>query len=246
MTATSARAPAEVGAPARGLLARFLGVVVAPADTFRAVVTHPRPLGMLALVTVLSAVFAALPMTSEAGRDAALNAQVEGMESFGLTVSDAQYERMRRGMSAVPYTTFASILAISPIVTLVFAGILYVVFSAMLGGEATFRQLLAVTVHASVITALQQVFTGPLNYARGEVSSATNLAVLLPMIDDRSFLGRVLAMTDVFLIWYVLVLAIGLGVLYRRRTQPIAVGLYGVYAVIVLAVAAVMSRLGGS
>ena len=29
-------------------------------------------------------------------------------------------------------------------------------------------------------------------------------------------------MIDMFLIWYVLVLAIGLAVLYRRRTQPIA------------------------
>jgi hypothetical protein len=53
-------------------------------------------------------------------------------------------------------------------------------------------------------------------------------------------------MTDVFLIWYLLVLAIGLGVLYRRRTQPIAIALYSVYAVIVIGFAAVMSRLGGS
>ena len=45
------------------------------------------------------------------------------------------------------------------------------------------------------------------------------------MVDPKSFVGRVLAMTDLFLIWYVLVLAIGLAVLYRRRTQPIAMAL---------------------
>ena len=39
-------------------------------------------------------------------------------------------------------------------------------------------------------------------------------------------------------------LAIGLGVLYRRRTQPIAIGLFGVYVVIILAAAAVMSAFG--
>ncbi len=227
-----------------GLLSRFVGVVTSPADTFRAVVARPQPFGMLVLVTLLAACFATLPMTTDAGREAALRSQVEGMESFGLTVSDAQYETMRRGKGMVPYTTFASILVVAPLVTLLFAGILYVVFTAILGGDATFRQLFAVTVHASVITALQQVFTGPLNYFRGAVTSATSLGVLLPMIDDRSFTGRVLAMTDLFLIWYGLVLAIGLGVLYRRRTQPIALALYGVYAVIVVAVAAVMSRLG--
>jgi hypothetical protein len=40
-------------------------------------------------------------------------------------------------------------------------------------------------------------------------------------------------------------LAIGLGVLYRRKTSPIATGLFAVYAVIALGLAAVMSRFGG-
>ena len=53
-------------------------------------------------------------------------------------------------------------------------------------------------------------------------------------------------MTDLFLVWYVLVLAIGLAVLYRRKTQPIALSLYAVYAVIVVVFAAIMSRVGGA
>ena len=76
------------------------------------------------------------------------------------------------------------------------------------------------------------------------MSSATNLAVVLPMIDENSFIGRLLGMIDLFLVWWVVVLAIGLGVLYRRRTQPIAIGLFGVYAVIILVAAAVMSAFG--
>jgi hypothetical protein len=87
-----------------------------------------------------------------------------------------------------------------------------------------------VMAHAAAISALQQLFTGPVNYFRGAVTSATNLAALLPMLDPKSFAGRVAAMTDLFLIWYLLVLAIGLGVLYRRRTQPIAITLYAIYA----------------
>jgi hypothetical protein len=246
VTTPGTRTSAAAAPPDMGLLSRFVGVVVSPADTFRAVAARPRWLGMLVVVTLLGAVFATLPMTTDEGREAALRSQVEGMESFGLTVTDAQYESMRGGMAIVPYTTFASVLIVSPLVTLLFAGLLYVVFTAVLGGGGTFSQLFAVAVHASVITALQQAFTGPLNYFRGAVSSATSLAVLLPMIDDQSFAGRVLAMTDLFLLWYGLVLAVGLGVLYRRRAQPIAIALYGIYAVVVVAVAAVMSRLGGA
>jgi hypothetical protein len=228
------------------LPARFIGIITSPKDTFRAVVARPKWFGMLVLVTVAVAFFTALPMTTEAGKEATLRSQVEGMESFGMTVSDEQYEGMRRGMAFAPYTTGGAILVFSPLMTLVFAGILFVVFNVAMGGDATFKQVFAVMVHASVISVLQQLFTGPVNYFRGAVTSATNLAALLPMVDPKSFVGRVLAMTDLFLIWYMFVLAIGLGVLYRRRTQPIALTLYAIYAVIVLCFAAVMSRLGGS
>ena len=71
----------------------------------------------------------------------------------------------------------------------------------MMGGDATFKQMFAVFAHAAVISTLAQLFTGPLNYFRGAVTSATNLAVLLPMIDPKSFVGRVLGMTDLFMIW---------------------------------------------
>ena len=234
-------------APARlSLPARFVGIITSPKDTFQSVVAHPRWFGMLVLVTILAAVCTALPMTTEAGQEASLRASIEGMESFGMTVTDQVYEQMRRRLWMAPYQTAAGILIGSPIFTVIIAGILFVVFNVVMAGGATFKQLFAVLVHASAISALQQLFTGPVNYFRGAVTSATNLAVLMPTVDAKSFLGRVLAMTDLFLIWYLLVLAIGLGVLYRRRTQPIAIALYSVYAVIVIGFAAVMSRLGGS
>ena len=49
-----------------------------------------------------------------------------------------------------------------------------------------------------------------------------------------------------FSIWYIVVLAIGLAVLYRRRTQPIAISLLSVYAVIAIVIALVKSRAGGA
>ena len=238
---------ALTGAPAAplSLPARFIGIITAPKETFQSVAAHPRWFGMLAICTVLIAVCAALPMTTDAGKEATLRQQVEGMESFGMTVSDQQYEGMRRGMAFAPYTTAGAVLVFTPIMTLAFAGIMYLVFNIMMGGDATFKQLFAVFAHAGVISTLAQLFTGPLNYFRGAVTSATNLAVLLPMIEPKSFIGRVLSMTDLFLIWWVLVLAMGLAVLYRRRTQPIAWSLYGVYAAIVLVAASVMTALGG-
>jgi len=226
-----------------GLLSRFVGVVTSPKATFQAVVAHPRWFGMLALVTVIVAVCVTLPMTTEAGRQAALDNQVQQLENFGMQVNDEMYANMAKGMRFAAYQTFFTILVVGPIISVILAGILYGVFAVM-GGQATFKQLFAVYVHSTAITAVAQLFTGPLNYFRGSMSSATNLAVALPMIDEHSFIGRLLGMIDLFWIWWLVLLAIGLGVLYRRRTQTIAIGLFGVYLVIILGIAAVMSAIG--
>jgi hypothetical protein len=230
----------------KSLVARFIGIIMSPKETFRSVVAHPRWFGIFAATTLIVAFCSAAPMFTEAGKEAALEKQVSQMQSFGVQVSDQQYERMRQGMRIAPYTTAGFIIVLGPIIALVLTGILFAIFNAALGGEASFRQLFAVWSHAAVISSLGQLFTAPLNVLRGAVGSATSLAVLLPMIDERSFLGRLLGMVDLFVVWWVFVLAIGLAVLYRRRTQSIALGLFSVYAVIAVVAAAIMSRMGGA
>lgn len=239
-TAVPGAPPAPLSLPAR-----FVGIITAPKETFQAVAAHPRWLGMLLLCTILVAFFAALPMTTEAGKEASLRQQVEQRESFGAPVSDQEYEGLRRMLPFMPYFAAVTVAVSVLIATVIVAGIMFLIFNVIFGGERTFKQAYSVIVHAGIILTLGAVFTGPVNYFRGAVTSATNLAVLLPMVDPKTFAGRVLAGIDFFWIWYVLVLAIGLAVLYRRRTQPIAWSLYGVYAALVLVFAAVVSALGG-
>ena len=230
----------------KSLVARFIGVFTAPRETFASIVISPKWFGMMALTAIIIAVFTALPLTTEAGRQSAIDQQVTQMQSFGFTVSDQMYEALEKGAARMPYTTGISVLVVSPIIALIVAGILFAIFNAAMGGEASFKQVLAVLVHAGAISALSTVFSGAINYFRGSMGSVANLGALLPMLPENSFAGRLLGMVDVFLIWYVIVLAIGLGVLYRRRTQPIAISLLTVYAVIAIVVALVKSRLGGA
>ena len=232
--------------PQKGLLARFFGMITSPKETYESVVAHPKWFGMFALTTIIIAFCIAAPMTTEAGQQAALDNQISQMRGFGMEVNDAQYARMQSQIKYAPYTTAAGIIIGSPIIAVILVGILFAVFNAALAGEGTFKQLFSVWVHSGVISTLAQIFTMPINLIRGAVGSSTNLGVMLPMIEEGSFLGKLLGMIDLFIIWWVIVLAIGLGVLYRRRTQPIAIALFGVYAVIAIGAAAIMSRLGGT
>jgi hypothetical protein len=242
---TPAVAAGTTPAP-KGLVARFFGVITSPKETFQSVVPAPKWLGMLAVTTVMVAFFAALPLTTEAGRQSAIDQQVQSMKSFGFEVNDEMYAQLEKRSQMMPYTTAGSILFITPIFAAIIAGILFAIFNAALGGEASFKQVFTVLVHAGAISALSTVFSGIVNYFKGGVGSAANLGALLPMLPEDSFVANLLGTVDVFLVWYVIVLAMGLAVLYRRRTQPIAISLLAVYAVIGIVIAIVKSRAGGA
>jgi hypothetical protein len=228
----------------KSLVARFIGIITSPKETFRSVVAHPRWLGMLVLVCVGMAALVGGYMFTKVGQQAWLDAAT----TSGLRgpVTDQQYAAMEKIAPYAGYFGIGQMLLVTPIIFLITSGILFAVFNAALGGTGTFKQVFSVVVHSSAVSLLGQMYTMPMNYARGTLSSASNLAVLLPMIDETSFLGRLLGMVDLFILWWLLVLAIGLGVLYRRRTQPIAWSLLAVYAVIALVVAVIRSRMGGA
>ncbi len=119
----------------KSLAARFFGMITSPRATFESVVAHPKWFGMLALTMLIIIAGTTLPMTTEAGREALLDTQVRQMESFGMTVNDQMYEGMRAGIGRAPYTNAGFILVFGPIMAAMSAGVLFLVFNAIMGGR---------------------------------------------------------------------------------------------------------------
>jgi hypothetical protein len=240
MTNTRAETGAATPAP-KGLIGRFVGVITAPRATYEAIVANPRWFGMLVLTVGMTAVLVGGFLLTKAGQDAWVDAAVAS--SPGMT--DQQVEGLERIAPFVGYGAIGFTLIGWPIFLVIIAGLLFGVFNAVLGGNASFKQLFAVLVHAGPVGTLGQLVTMPLNYARGTMTSATNLGMLTQsFLPETSFAGRFLGTIDLFLLWQLVVLAIGLGVLYRRRTQPIATTFFIIYAVIAVIIAFVRRGAG--
>ena len=116
---TNIAAPAGSTPAPKNLIARFIGVIVSPKETFQSLVPAPKWFVMLALSTVLVAVFAALPLTTPAGKQAALDQQVQQRQAFGLQTSDEAYAQMEKMQGVMPYITAGSIMVVSPIIVLI-------------------------------------------------------------------------------------------------------------------------------
>jgi hypothetical protein len=234
-----------------GLVSRFVGIIISPRETFARVAAHPRWLGMLIVTVAVTASLAVWFQTTDVGRQASLDQAIKGMETFGIKVTDEQYSRMETSIMDAPVwrivlQTGVAIVVVSPIVYLVMAGILFGVFSAALGGGAAFKQVFATIVHAGVISTIGQVFVYPLYYLRESMTSPTNLGVLFPMLAENSFLAKFLGTIDLFTVWWVIVLAIGMAVVYRRKTRPIALSFFAIYGVIAVVIAAIQAMRSGS
>jgi hypothetical protein len=237
---------AEPATESKSLPARILGVLLAPKATYADVAARPRVLGALAIVLLITMTGTFTFLSTEVGKTAMLDQQIRTMESFGVKMNDAAYERMEQGVDRGRYFGAAGQLVSLPLMALIIAGIAFGVFNAVMGCDATFKQVYAVVAHSGVLIAAQQLFVLPLDYVRETQSSPTNLAVFLPFLDENTFVVRLLGSIDLFIIWWGVNLAIGLGVLYRKRTGPIATTLLVLYVAIGLVIAAIKTATSGA
>lgn len=242
----------ETGDPVRktaprepGLVGRLVGVLFSPRKAYEAVVRKPRALGALLVVSLCMAGGTGWLLSTEVGKQAALEQQVDAMESFGVTVSTEIYTQMERRLDSALYFSIGGGLVSVPLITAVLSGVLWTVCYVLLGAHAPFKAMFAVVAHAGVINIVQQLFVVPLNYARGAMSSPSNLAVFFPMLEDGTFAQRALALVDLFIVWQLFVLAVGVAVLYGRRTGPIATTFYVIYTLVAAGGGFALSRIGG-
>jgi Yip1 domain len=234
MTETTLQATDTAAAPDKSLLARAIGIVVSPRETFGLVAARPRAFGMLFFTILATALMTGGFMFTAVGQQAFLD-MMERRGTAGPAMD--MYQKLAPYMG---YITIGQLLIFTPIILLVIAGILLAVFT-LLGGGASFKQVFAVVVYSGVISVLGQIVVLPLNYFTGSMTSSTNLGVLFPMLDERSFAALLLGTVDLFRVWLVMVLAIGLAVIYKRRTGPIAVAFFVLYALIAVGYAALFA-----
>jgi hypothetical protein len=219
---------------ARGLAARIFGVLTSPRATYADVAAHPRWLGVLLVVLTTTIASSSWLLSTSVGQRAVIDQQLQTLEGFGRTVSDAQYQQMERMAPYSIYFAAAGQIIFLPLVTLVIAGLAIAIFNGALGADASFKQVFAVASFSTVVSAVRALFI------------PTTLTAVLPFFEDNTFAARLLGAIDLFLIWWIVSLAIGLGVLYKRRTAPIATGFLLLYGAIALTIAAVRSVLAGA
>ena len=219
--------PANASVPPLGLFARAVGMLFSPKATFQNIVVHPRPFGILFLCAAVVGFATAVPQFTEAGQQAVIDMQLRANPDMPAQ----SVEGMRRFAPYFGYVTFAMTLIMTPLITLFFTALYWAAFNVLLGGTATFKQVLATVSHSQVILAAGVLAGLPfmLNQPTMSMAGPFNFGAVLPMLEEGSRLAKFMSNLGVFGLWSVFVNAIGLGVLYRRKTAGIFVALLIIY-----------------
>ena len=119
------------------------------------------------------------------------------------------------------------------------AGGLKLVYSVLLGGEASFKQLFSATAHAQIISAIGALVTLPLILSTGNLRSALSLQLLAPELDSDGWMYGFLNGLNLFGLWTMVVLGIGVSRIYPKVSAGNAITfLVGVYVLLKAALAA--------
>jgi hypothetical protein len=200
---------------------------------------------MLTTYLVTAACGAALMQTG-IGRQALVDQWERSAEAFGRDVDDALYGRfVAWSEHGAAYAAARAALA-GPVLAIAAAAAIMALFNATSPVRASYAQVLAIVAHAGVIAALGQALAAPIAYASETLATPATLGRVLPAFDEASPAARFLGAIDLFLVWWAVVLGLGIALLYRRSPARTAAGFVGVYVVFAALLAAVMAVTGGT
>jgi hypothetical protein len=160
-------------------------------------------------------------------------------------VTDAQYEALLVAPPWWVYFISGGRTLLTPPITVLVAVAVWLV-AKLEQGRATMNQAMALVVHASGVLLVGQLVALPFHYVRESLTSPLNLAAILPLMEAGTVPARFFGTMDLFALWWMGLLALGLSMLTGRRTGRYLLALATLYAVFAAVVAVTFAVTGGA
>jgi len=216
--------------------ARLAGIFTAPSLVFEELKRRPTWLAALLAVTLVTAALNVAVLWSNTGETVMRQQLQEATEKSGREVPP---EAVDTQIAVLRYLGPASIVVIFPVMTLALSGLVYLIFSVVLGGEGTFKQAFSAYAHTALIGIVGAAVATAMIFLKGNTKSSTAITAFLPFLEENSFVYRFCQGLDLFIIWQLVVLSIGMGIISRMSTRKAATAIFSVYLVIWLLITVV-------
>jgi len=176
-----------------------------------------------------------------------MNQQVEKIrendkipEEQKQTIIEKMTEQNHPPLWQIPFAPVGALIVFA-----ILAGVLFFVFNVILGGDSTFRRVFSVYCYSNLIAIPAMIVKFPLIMMKKDIGVQTSLALLLSTDSKGTFLYRTLSGFDIFNLWQVILVSIGLGVLYRYTTKKAFTVVFVLWILLILGMSGLSSLFGG-
>lgn len=211
--------------------ARIYNVIFEPRKVFESLKRKPKWLVAFVVISLLGV------STGYFVHPIAMSDQMKKIEA-GDKYTDAQKEAMKQGIERVSSGPARLTVLLAPIgIILLFlfvAGVLFLVFNVIMGGDSEFKRVLSVVSHSYVIGIPASIVQLPLIFIKGTTEVHTSLALFLSVDLKDSFIYKFLDGFDVFTLWQVLVLSLGLSIMYNFSFKKSFIPVLFMWVVLIL------------
>jgi hypothetical protein len=233
--------PEGAAAPRKSFVARMGGVLFSPGATFEDIVRAPDFIAPL-ITIIVATVAVTETMLQKIGMVRIVQMSLEQSGRAQSMSPDQIQQAVQRGASIG--TVIARIGAVigSPIFLLIVAAVGLLILNAFFGANVKFGKVFAITCYASVPTIIGALFALPIflfgdpNSLNVQDPTPTNLGFFLNPMETSKPLFVVASSLDIFRIWFVILLAIGLSKAAegKVKTSWIFGCLFGIWMLIIL------------
>ncbi len=217
-----------------GLFSRIINVFIAPSATFKAVKVKPAWLIPAIIYAVLAVGMTHLikPVVMDVQKEKT----VEALMERGMAEDQAE-EIAEKNLGFGKILMYPMALIGSFVAFFVLAGVWLFVSNIVLGGQAKYSQLLGVVVYKSFIDLLGGFIKVPVILSKESIDVHFSLAMFLQ--SSEGFIYKFLSKIEVFNIWGIAVLCIGIAIVSNREVKkvvPWVIGVYVLYYVVSISI----------
>ncbi len=203
-----------------GFFARWANIYFSPKKTFEAVKLRPNWVWPMLLLVLLGTGFyfwTAKPRMNDTLEKMRKNENIMAMPA------EQRQEIFDRVESQFKSPLWGSVGVLFGIAYFfVAAGILFFVGNIIMGGEARFPRVLGAFVYTGFVGIPEMLVQGFLATAKGTLNTALSLAAFFPADQSETFAYRLINGFDIFSIWFISVLIIGLATVYNFKAGKVA------------------------
>ena len=200
------------------LLSRIIGIFTSPGATFHAIAAKPKWIVPAIIIILISL------GTTYLLRDVILQEQRVKTEEQLIKrgVDSSQKETiLDKNEKITSIAMYPGALVVTAVMFVIVAAIWLFVSNVVLGGQATFNQMLGVSVYRGFIPLVGGLIKAPLMISQQTVNIHFSLATFMSEEATDTFLYKFLAQIELFNVWSIIVLCIGIAVVSKLNVKKV-------------------------